>query len=257
MRLKYYITKTLQAHGYSHNFVNSVKNANIPHDSQDANACFCLSSVVMRRILAIIEPEKYNLIGSKKDAEKTLNDTFGSGPAIGDPVYAFETIIGGKPKHLNINSKNMPFIIDHCSKWPVILPYCSPPKTGLFVKMSPKDYVDNILRAGESIANGKNPQLHSMCAVGTVIDDGVPHFVCVQTWDNCEIALIPIITNDALQQKCIDNNLINSFNLNICLLHDPTSDASIFPMPLNEPISYHEAPCLHPVIATPLIYRRI
>ena len=156
--LRFYVTETLEKHGFKHDFPDIVKRANIPHDTQISGSCFCLSSIVMRRILAELEPEKYGTHGTKKGAEKFLNINFGSKPGAGNPDKAFGKLIGSS-QHIEITEEEIQRIPDHCRRWPVIIPYCPAPNTGQFVKISPKKYITDLHAIAEDIC----PKIYILC----------------------------------------------------------------------------------------------
>lgn len=252
--MSYYITKTLTQNGFKHNFPDIVKNATIPHDTQVSGSCFCLSSVVMRRVLAVLEPQRYHYIAtSKEDAETSMMSKFGSNPVEGNPLMAFKEIIG-KPKRSHIVADEIPGIMNHCQRWPVIIPYCPPPQQASFVVMTPNEYITRIHDVAKAMDAGeKSEPLHSMCAVGTTTDKNTAYFVCAQTWENSQVVLIPIITDEVFISKYKSNDgLAGCLNLNVYFRHTDIGAVPNFKLPLNQPLTYHfNASSAPPVVDLP------
>ncbi len=255
--MSYYITKTLIQNGFKHNFPDIVKNARIPHDrlsserhkTQGSVSCFCLSSVIMRRILAILEPQRYHYVATtKEDAEISMMSKLYINS--GNPLMAFNEIIG-KPKRCHIVADDIADIMNHCQRWPIIIPYCPLPQQGTFVVMSPNEYITRIHDAARAMNEGeKSEPLHSLCAVGTTTVNNIAYFVCAQTWENSRVVLIPIITDETFISKYKSNDgLAGCLNLNVYFRHTDIGAVPKFKLPLDEPLIYRfNAPSTPPIV---------
>jgi hypothetical protein len=207
----------------------------------------------MRRILAELDPLNYISTGTKEEAENFLNANFGSIPGAGNPQDAFERLVG-IPHQVDITEDELPKIPGHCSRWPIILPYCPAPSSGLLVKMIPEDYIVGMHKAAEEICIGNKPgSLHSMCAAGTLVDEaGQRYFVCAQTWDNCEVALIPVIPDEVFARRYPPGRLLAQvYHLNVYYKHTSLGAIPKFPFPPQLPLTYHRSFCLPPLIRMP------
>ena len=252
---RFYVTEVLEQHGFAHNFPNIVKRANIPHDTQRSGSCFCLAPVVMRRILSKLEPKKYGTRGSKKNAEEFLSENFGIKPKSGQPGKAFERLIGD-PRCAEITDKELKIIPEHCSHWPVIVPYCPAPDAGLFVKMDLERYINDVHAIASNMDYSNKPQkIHAMCAAGIIVDETDRlYFVCAQTWDNCKVVLVPIVTNEEYAKRYPMGSILgNIFRLNVYYKHTHWGTIPEIPLPPRLPLTYHQAFCIPPIVNMPLV----
>lgn len=243
---RFYVTRCLEKHGYKHNFPELVKNFNISHDTQlrDSGPCFCLSAVVMRRIMAILEPEKFGIGGTKKSGRKFLTEKFGTKPSSGNPHEAFEKLIS-KPYEQVINEMALRELVKHCKKWPVILPYCPSPSFGEITKFTRDDYMKKMYNIGTEALYEKPSSLHSMCVVGTLKEHGQIYFICAQTWENCEVVLVPVVTAEEFFEKYgIDRVTLRVADLNKVYTHTYGSPFINAEIPSKEPLSHHQAFCV-------------
>lgn len=255
---QFYVTKCLEKHGYKHDFPEIVKNFDFPHDTQlrSSGSCFCLSAVVMRRIMAILDPDGFEIGGTKESGQKFLIEKFGdkSSPLWGYPHEAFEKLIS-KPYEQIITDRRIEGIVEYCKKWPVVLPYCPPPSSGELTKISREDYMRRMYDIGVEYLNGKPSLLHSMCVAGTLKEDNQSYFICVQTWENCKVVLVPIITNEEfIREYEADRAIARVIDLNKIYTHTTGSPFIKTEIPPKEPLSFHQAFCAIPKWIEPAIW---
>ena len=245
LTLGFYVSERMAKCGFDHIFPDIVKNHDIPHDTQISGSCFCMSSIVMRRILGVLSPKYAPAVSNDIETINFLTHLYGDTPTSGIPANAMDSILGDHNK-VNISAKHLDGLVDHCKKWPAIIPYLPTPPPGLLVELSFEQHMEMMCNAAAKMESGSKPDLHSMCIAGITYRKGFPYMVCAQTWKESEVVLVPFIPNSEYYNKSIDDALISHIiQLNLIYLH---TDQHIptFPLPPKTPISYHSASCIPP-----------
>jgi hypothetical protein len=245
--LGFYVTDRLSEIGVLHRFPAKVMKADIPHDTHANGPCFCMSSVVMRRVLGVLKPLTYAPIPTDvSDTEEFFEDRYGPHPKWGDPASAMNEVIGGHATHW-MSKKNMKGIIAHCQRMPAILPYCPTPPRGLVVVLTPEQRMEMMIDASITMMAKKKPELHSLCVAGVCYRDGIPYMACAQTWAGSQVILVPFISNEQFRKRGLDDRIyFHLIGLNIIYFNVPRDRGPIFPLPLLVPFTYNSAACLPP-----------
>jgi hypothetical protein len=250
-RLDFYVTDRLSEMGIPHLFPAKMKKADIPHDTHAKGPCFCMSSVVMRRVLGVLKPLTYApLPADVSDTEEFFEDRYGPNPKWGDPASAMDEVVGGHETH-SMSKENLKDIIARCAQMPAILPYCPTPPRGLVVILTPEQRMESMVDASLMMMAKKKPQLHSLCVAGVCYRDGIPYMACAQTWPGSQVLLVPFISSEQFYVEFRKRGLSHRtfsqlIDLNVIYFSVPRDRGPIFPLPLRAPFTFGSAACLPP-----------
>lgn len=184
--------------------------------SNGSSSCFLMSSISCRHQLQIIDPINYPPSNDFQIKQRLSNvdpfghyfnynansDTYNGGI----PSEAFKRIVSDV-QSLPIDNDFMDIIKMKISKFPAVLPYLPPRHTSSVVdRISKGDFCDMMFQMLSKPMISRN--WHSQCIVGHITINSILYFVARQTWNNCWLTLIPIVSNDEIISECKANGML-------------------------------------------------